>query len=106
MPSRDAVSRSNTTSCLQAVVLLVAVDVHELRQASQLGLARVGAQVLSSARFSLCSVYWYCALLGAASDAQILHRLQVQSAPGNLRQLRTQPGDHLIGAHLALARAA
>src|SRR2546422_8591492 len=39
----------------------------------------------------------------AATHAEILDSLQVQSGAGNLRGLRANPGDDLIGADLALA---
>ena len=61
----------------------------------------IGPHWTRSSRLSPCNVNWYCELLHAPADAQILRRLQKQGAAGNLGQLAAQPADDLVGAEVA-----
>jgi hypothetical protein len=41
---------------------------------------------------------------GAAPDTDVLYRLEIQRCSGNLRNLATQPADHLIGRYFTHAK--
>ena len=86
---------------LQALVLLVGVDVAQFGQRAQLLQQKRGpvvqvAQVLALQRVLILR------LALAAADAEVLRRLQEQGRAGHHRQFAAQPADHLVGADLAL----
>jgi hypothetical protein len=86
----------------QPIVLLVAIYLRHLRNLLQLSedLRRPCKQLVRTVGLE-------CVLIlrvgGATADADVLHRLQKQRCPWNLRQLAAQPADHLIRRYLALA---
>ena len=95
MPSREAVVAVDDQGGLQALVLLVAVDVDQLGQRAQL-LQHPGRPVRSAPRgLALEGVLVVGAALAArrcAGPAPAAGRL----APGHLGELAAQPGDDLV----------
>ena len=106
---RDAEARRGGTVVgqqrLQAVVLLVRVDVLQTRACAHLVQQQrtVLLQILGG--FSLQRVLVLRVGLPAA-DADVLHRLQKRGRAGHARQLGPQPVDDRLRAHLALVPAA
>ncbi|MGY3540201.1 hypothetical protein ACVIIY_004421 [Bradyrhizobium sp. USDA 4515] len=87
----------------QALVLLVAVDVGEIRIALQgrRDLRRPFIELLQ--RRSLQRVL-ILRVRGPAPDPDVLHRLQEQARARHHRHLAAQPRDHAVGADLALIK--
>ena len=86
---------------LQAVLLLVGVDVGQCRHVLQ----RVGELRRPLVELRHVSRLQRVLILGVAlapADADVLHRLQEQPRAGDLVQLRPQAGDHLVRGDLAL----
>ncbi len=104
IPSRAAVSRSMMTFCLQPADLLIAVHVLQLGNLAQLSATAWAPTrtVRSGSRPTACT--GYCALDWRPPICKSCTRLEVQGRAGNMRQFGTEPGDHLVGADLALAQ--
>ena len=86
---------------LQSLVLLVGIDVGQLRQVAQRGadlrLPRTQLREVVPLQRELVLRVGL-----APADPDILHRLQEQVGAGLLGELAAQPRDHLVGGFLAL----
>ncbi len=86
---------------LQALVLLVAVDVGKVRIALQ-GRRDLRRPVIELLQRRALQRVLILRVRGPAPDPDVLHRLQEQARTGHHRHLAAQPRDHPVGAELAL----
>ena len=103
-PSRAAVSRSMVEVDLQALLLLVGIDVGDVRAVALQRLGQLRAPVVQVGQVVALQGVLVLRVALAAADADVLHRLQEQIGARHLGQLGAQAGDHLVGRDVALGQ--